>query len=512
MADGSPGRPATYRSATIETGIRTAAQRTPAKTALREGARGLTYRELVERIDRVATGARHDLGLARRDRVMLLAPNRLEYVEVVAGFSAMGATVATINPRLSAGEIDAICRDCRPRVLVVDRAFEERARGAALDGIERVLVIGKSYDEWLAKAKPAAPADTPEEWEAFAISYTSGTTGKPKGIVLSHRSRVLSCFGMAAEYGCYGPDDSQLAVAPLFHGGGFVFALASVFFGGTCEVLPQFDPEEVTHKLCDGGFTGTFMVPTHFHAILNLEEKTLAHYQNHRLKGLVSNAAPLPQVTKERIVPRLGEGVLHETYGSTEAGIVTNLRPADQLRKKNCVGLPFVGNRLRLLDGKNRTVAPGKLGELFSTSPYLFNGYWEKPEETAATMHEGWVSAGDMAYRDEEGYVHIVDRKKDMIISGGVNIYPREVEDVLSRHPAVREVAVVGVPDGYWGERVKAFVVPRAGATLSPEEVIAFGKKSLAAFKVPKEVAFIDALPRNPAGKILKRVLREKSA
>ena len=191
---------------------------------------------------------------------------------------------------------------------------------------------------------------------------------------------------------------------------------------------------------------------------------------------------------------------------------MTNLRPADQLRKKNCVGLPFVGNRLRLLDGKNRTVAPGKLGELFSTSPYLFNGYWEKPEETAATMHEGWVSAGDMAYRDEEGYVHIVDRKKDMIISGGVNIYPREVEDVLSRHPAVREVAVVGVPDGYWGERVKAFVVPRAGATLSPEEAIAFGKKSLAAFKVPKEVAFIDALPRNPAGKILKRVLREKSA
>jgi long-chain acyl-CoA synthetase len=508
----APKRPDTYRSTTIASGIRTAAQRTPDKIAIREGVRSLTYRELLDRIDRVSVGAVHDLKLERGDRVMLLALNCLEYIEVVAGFSAMGAAVATINTRQSATEIDAICQDCRPRVVVVDQASEELARSATLDGVERVLVMGSSYDEWIAKAQPAEPVDTPEEWEAFAISYTSGTTGKPKGIVLSHRSRVLSCFGMAAEYGCYGPDDSQLSFAPLFHGGGFVFALASVFFGGTCELLPRFDPEEIMRKLHEGGFTGTFMVPTHFHAILNLDEKTLTRYREHTLKGLVCNAAALPQVTKERIIPLFGDGVLHETYGSTEAGIVTNLRPADQLRKKSCVGLPFVGNRLRLVDNDGAEVAQGEVGELYSTSPYLFNGYWDKPAETAATMRDGWVTAGDMARRDEEGYLHIVDRKKDMIISGGVNVYPREVEDVLSRHPAIREVAVVGVPDDYWGERIKAFIVPQAAGAPSSDEVIAFGKESLAAFKVPKEVDFIDALPRNPAGKILKRALREQSA
>ena len=437
------------------------------------------------------------------------AANRLEYIEVVAGFSAMGAAVATINTRLAANELEAICRDCGPRVLVVDQACEELARSAALEGIERVLVIGGSYDEWLARATPEEPDETPEEWQPFAISYTSGTTGTAKGIVLSHRSRVLSCFGMAAEYGCYGPDDTHLAFAPLFHGGGFVFALAAVFFGGFCELLPRFDPEAVLQRLCDGRFTGTFMVPTHFHAILNLGEGVLAGYRNHGLTALVSNAAPLPQVTKEKIVAQFGEGVLHETYGSTEAGIVTNLRPPDQLRKKSCVGLPFVGNRIRLLDDEGKEAAPGEVGELFSTSPYLFNGYWNKPDETTATMRDGWVSAGDMARRDEEGYLYIVDRKKDMIISGGVNVYPREVGDALSRHPAVREVAVVGVPDEYWGERIKAFVVPLANAQPSPEELIAYGKENLAGFKVPKEVDFIDALPRNPGGKVLKRVLRE---
>ena len=367
MAERDGGRPATYRSATIATGIRTAAQRTPDKIALREGERTLTYQQLVDRIDRVSAGARHDLGLLSGDRVMLLALNRLEYIEVVAGFSAMGAAVATINTRLAANELEAICRDCGPRVLVVDQACEELARNAALDGIERVLVIGGSYDEWLARATPEEPDETPEEWQPFAISYTSGTTGTAKGIVLSHRSRVLSCFGMAAEYGCYGPDDTHLAFAPLFHGGGFVFALAAVFFGGFCELLPRFDPETVLQRLCDGRFTGTFMVPTHFHAILNLGEGVLAGYRNHRLTALISNAAPLPQVTKEKIVAQFGEGVLHETYGSTEAGIVTNLRPPDQLRKKSCVGLPFVGNRIRLLDDEGKETAPGEVGELFST-------------------------------------------------------------------------------------------------------------------------------------------------
>ncbi len=500
----------TYRPVTIGAGVRTSAQRTPRKIALREAERTLTYAQLVERIDRVSSAALHDLALKPGERVMLLAPNCLEYIEIVAGFSEAGVAVATINQRQTAREIGDIWQDCGARVLLAHRSALALARESALPALDRLIVLGDDYEEWLARAKPAAPAQGPGECDAFAISYTSGTTGKAKGIVLSHRSRVMTFLAMAAEYGCYGPDDSFLAVAPLFHGGGFAFAMGSVFLGGSCELLPGFEPEQVLRKLSEDRFTGTFMVPTHFHAILALEERVLARYRQHSLKALVSNAAALPQATKERIVAQFGDGVLHETYGSTEAGIVTNLRPADQLRKLQCVGLPFPCNRVRLLGDDGAEVAQGEIGELFSNSPYLFNGYWNKPEETRAVMRDGWVSAGDMARRDEDGYIYLADRKKDMIISGGINVYPREVEEVLMRHAGVREAAVVGVADAYWGERVKAFVVTREGAAPSLDELVEFAKASLAPHKVPKEIVLIDALPRNPAGKILKRELRAR--
>ncbi|MDP6474259.1 MAG: AMP-binding protein [Alphaproteobacteria bacterium] len=499
-----------YRPVTIASGVRTSAERTPQKIALREGARELTYARLVERIDRAANGARHDLGLERGDNVMLLAPNCLEYVEIVAGFAEAGIAVATINPRQTAHEIAAIAEDCAARIVIAHPAVEELVRDAGLAAPERTIILGDEYEDWLSKARPEAQHSTTDERDAFAISYTSGTTGKAKGIVLSHRSRVITFLAMCSEYGCYGPDDSYLCVAPLFHGGGFAFAMGSVFLGGFCEILPAFDPEYIMRQLHEGPYTGTFMVPTHYHAILALEASVLERYRRHHLTSLVSNAAALPQATKELIVAQFGDGVLHETYGSTEAGIVTNLRPPDQLRKIQCVGLPFVCTRLRLLDGDGRDVPEGEVGELYSNSPYLFNGYWGKPEETAAVVRDGWVTAGDMARRDEEGYLFLVDRKKDMIISGGVNIYPREIEEVLIRHAGIADVAVVGAEDSYWGERVKAFVVAEGEGAPTAEEIIAFAKEYLAPHKAPKDIAFIDAVPRNPAGKILKRTLRDQ--
>jgi long-chain acyl-CoA synthetase len=499
----------TYRPVTIASGVRTSAERTPNKIALREGTRELSYAKLVERIDRVANGARHDLGLRPGDNIMLLAPNCLEYVEIVAGFAKAGVAVATINPRQTAREIAAIVEDCAARTVIAHPAVEELVRDAGLTAPERVIVLGDSYEEWLARAKPKPVDVAVDERDSFAISYTSGTTGQAKGIVLSHRSRVMTFLAMASEYGCYGPEDSYLCVAPLFHGGGFAFAMGSVFLGGFCEILPAFNPEEIMRLLNEQPFTGTFMVPTHYHAILALESSVLKRYRQHHLTSLISNAAALPQATKEGIVGQFGESVLHETYGSTEAGIVTNLRPPDQLRKIQCVGLPFVCSRIRLLDGDGQEVADGEVGELYSNSPYLFNGYWGKPEETAAVLRDGWVTAGDMARRDEEGYLFLVDRKKDMIISGGVNIYPREIEEVLIRHAGIAEAAVVGVPDDYWGERVKAFIVAAGEDAPAPDDIIAFAKENLASYKVPKDIAFIDALPRNPAGKILKRMLRE---
>ncbi|MXW90371.1 MAG: AMP-binding protein [Rhodospirillaceae bacterium] len=501
--------PATYRPLTIATGMRAAAERTPEKIALREGERTLTYAALVDRIDRVSAMVTDGFGLGPGDNAAILAPNCLEYIEIVAGASCAGVAVATLNPRLVGREIRYICDDCGARVLFVHASLAETVRDLTLDSVERIVVLGRDYDALLAEARPLRPAPLPE-WSPFSISYTSGTTGEPKGVVLPHRSRVLTFYGMASEYGCYGPDDRYLATAPLFHGAGFAFAVAVVYFGGYCEILPGFDPERVIERLATERLGGTFFVPTHFHSVFALERPVLERYRAfERLKAIVSNAAPLAQATKERIVDYFGEGVLHETYGSTEAGIVTNLRPADQLVKQRCVGLPFVASHVRLLDDDGREVAPGEVGELFSNSPYIFNGYWGKPEETAACFRGDWFSAGDMATRDEEGFVYLVDRKKDMVISGGINIYPREIEEILFRHPGVADVAVIGVPNEKWGEELKGFVVPQPGAAPEARALETFCREHLSPYKVPKTFEFTGALPRNAAGKVLKRKLRE---
>ena len=505
---GSP--PPTYRPLSITSGVRASAARAPSKLALREGKRRLTYAALVDRIDRVSQAAVTDLGLRRGDTCALVAPNCLEYFEIVGGLSEAGVAVATLNPRQTPAEIEFIVGDCGARAVFIHPAVEAMVRSATLPSVERTLALGPEYDGWLARARPRRPAAVPNEWEPFALCYTSGTTGRPKGVVLSHRSRVLTFFAMAVEYGCYGPDDRYLALAPLYHGAGFAFALATLYFGGYCEILPAFDPERVVRTLSEERLGGTFMVPTHFHAIFGLAPATLDRYRRFALKAIVSNAAPLPQATKERIVDYFGPGILHETYGSTEAGIVTNLRPADQLRKVQCVGQPFPCNLVRLLDDDGQDVPRGEVGELYSDSPYLFNGYWGRPADTTAAMRDGWFSAGDLARMDEEGFVYLVDRKHDLIITGGVNVYPREIEEALFRHTAIRDAAVVGTPDDYWGEAIQAFVVAAPGSALGATEVIEHCRRHLAPHKLPKQVRFVEALPRNAAGKVLKRELRAR--
>ncbi|HYW03649.1 MAG TPA: AMP-binding protein [Gammaproteobacteria bacterium] len=505
----APSRPPTYRPLTISGGIRAAAGRTPDKPALGMDGRSLCYRDLVERIDRVSNAARAGLGLARGERVALLAPNCPELVELVCGLSAVGIAAVMVNPRLTAAEIAYICADSGARAMLVHPELEDLARSADLPGIEQIIVLGPGYEDWLGRAAATPPGAAVEEWDVFAMHYTAGTTGEPKGVLLPHRSRALTFFGMAAEYGCYGPADRALAIAPMFHGAGFAFAVAPVFFGGYCEILPRFDPERALGLMADCAVTNTFMVPTHFQALFALGAQVLQRQRTPALRTIVSNAAPLAQAMKERIVAYFGEGILHETYGSTEAGIVCNLRPEDQLRKQQCVGLPFPCTEVRLLGDDGREVAPGEVGELHSLSPYLFNGYWGRPEATAQALREGWLTVGDLARRDEEGYLYIVDRKKDMIISGGVNVYPREIEEHLLRHPGVAEAAVIGVPDEYWGEAVRACVVRRPGADVTAGQLMAHCEGHLARYKLPRVIAFVDELPRNAAGKVLKRQLRD---
>ena len=494
---------------TISSGIRASAARTPHKVALSEDRRSLTYAQLVERIDRVETMASAGLKLKPGEHVALMSPNCIEFIEIVCGVAEAGLATAMVNPRLTAKEAAYICNDSQARVLFVHASLEEVARAAKLETVREIVVIGKDYEQRLAASQPQKIHLQIAETDIFALPYTAGTTGQPKGVLLPHRSRVLTFFSMAVEYGCYSIDDRSLAIAPLYHGAGFAFAMAPIFFGGSCEILPKFEPELVLERLMTLGITNTFMVPTHFNAVFGLGEATLKKYKAPALKTIISNAAPLPQATKQRIVSYFGAGILHETYGSTEGGIVCNLRPADQLRKIQCVGMPFPCTEVRLLDLSGKEVPQGEVGELYSRSPFLFSGYWGKPEASQEAFKGEWMTVGDMARKDDEGFIYLVDRKKDLIISGGVNIYPREIEEVLHAHPAIAEAAVIGVPDDYWGEAVKAFVVCRKGASLTKEELIAFCQTSLAGFKLPKTVEFMDMLPRNAAGKVLKTELRQ---
>jgi len=498
-----------FQSLSLAAGIRAAMFRNPTKIALRHGTTQRSYRGLVDRFDRVTAAIIGDLGLVPGDHGAIVAKNSIAYVEIVVGASQAGVALATINPRLAPLEIATICDDAGARVLFVDSESAATLRELPLASVERVIVINNEFEDWLAQAHPPAELPVVDERDTFTIPYTSGTTGQPKGVLVPHRSRLLTLFAMAMEYGCYTPDDRFLAIAPLCHGAGMVFALAPVFFGGYAELMDQFDPGEVMKCLATEHITGFFGVPTHFHGMLSLEQSYLDHHQCPQLTTIISNAAPLPQALKERIIDHFGEGLLHETYGSTEAGIVTNLRPGDQLRKQQCVGQPFPCTMVKIADDDGDECLVDQVGELFSLSPYLFNGYWDRPKETREAFNDGWVTVGDMARRDEDGYLYIVDRKKDMVISGGFNIYPRETEEILVQHVSIAEAAVGGVPDEKWGEHLKAFVVVRPGAALDVQEVLDFCNGRIARIKTPQEVAFIDALPRNAGGKVLKTELRK---
>ena len=501
--------PIGFQPMTMARGVHAAMLRNPDKIAVRHNQVTRTYRELVARIDRVTHAAIGDLKLTKGDNAAVVARNSIEYVELVCGLPEAGVAVATVNNRLTPPEIEAICDDAEAKVVFCDAAVAPVVRAAKFKTVKRIIEIGSEYEAWLEKGREPQPRPLVDEWDTWTIPYTSGTTGKPKGVLVPHRSRILTFLGMALEYGCYGPDDTFLGTTPMHHGAGICFPMASVFGGGYMEFMDKFDAEVLLRRLKSGKFSGVFMVPTQFHQIFSLDPKILDECRGIEIKTIISNAAPLPQALKEKIVAYFGEGKLHETYGSTEAGIVTNLRPPDQLRKQRCVGTPFLNTFVKIVDDQGQECAPDQVGELFSRSPYLFRGYWNKPKETAETFKDGWVSVGDLAKRDAEGHVYIVDRKKDMVITGGVNVYPREVEEVLFAHPAIADVAIIGVPDDKWGERLKAIIVPRPGANVTADDIAAFCDGKLAAYKIPKDVATIAALPRNANGKVLKTELRK---
>jgi len=502
-------RPGANLSVTIPDGIRAAAARTPGKIALVERDRQLTYSRLIERLDRVSNLATH-FGLGRGDRAAVLMANRLEYVELVLGLSSAGVSAVTIGPASSAAEIAFILEDCTPRLLFVSPELAERARASGLAGIEKLIVMGDAYDDLLGEASPR-PSEVPTDAEdVFMITYTSGATGTPKGVMLSHRARVNSFHAMASGHSCYSPHDVALATTPMFHGAGFMMAAAPLFFGGACEILPRFDIEELMRAFERTRANSVYMVPSHFSALFAAGIPP-DRYDTSALKAIISGTAPLAQASKERIIDYFGPGKLFERYGSTEASIVSTLRPEDQLRKIKCVGQAFPMTQIRVLDPDGNDVPPGTPGELYSTSPMMYSGYWNRPGLAAKSARGDWITAGDIATLDDEGFVYLIDRKSEMIISGGENIYPREIEEVLLAHPAVAECGVTGVPHDYWGEAVTAFVVLRAGHNATSDDLMRHMGQTLARFKLPKAIHFVPNLPRNSMGKVLRRALRDGS-
>ena len=494
---------------TIARSIICAAARSPGKLAICSSSRDLTYGELASRIAQVAALAAEEAMLIGGDRVLLIAPNCPEYIEVVAGLSASGAAVVTANPILSLPEIMRILEDCQPKAIWIDPGLAETMEALADLGLPVFTTRGLDYEVRIARYHGAALAELAQGEDCFCICYTSGTTGKPKGVMISHRSRVLTIHSMAAEYGCFGPDDHFLALTPLCHGAGFAFAVAPLLFGGTTSLAHDLRAPAILARLAGGDITGMFIVPTHAKRFLELGQSAPTMVAGHRLKALISNAAAMPQANKRHLVDLFGEGLYHETYGSTEGGIVTNIRPYDQLRKNSSVGTPFPNMEIQLRDDGGNLVVGAGIGELFCRSPYVFSGYLGKSAETEAALNDGWLTVGDIACRDEEGFYYIVDRKSDLIISGGLNVYPKEIEQAAEAVPGLVEGAAVGLSDPEWGEAIHYFYVASGPGDIVPLLNDAFAA-NLARYKRPKVLVCVDELPRSPAGKLMRNQLSRK--
>jgi acyl-CoA synthetase (AMP-forming)/AMP-acid ligase II len=495
----------------IANGIREFARATPRATAVIDGARSLSFAELDDRASRLAT-AMLAAGLKPGDRVGLLSWNRLEFIEIGAAFGKTGLIVVPLNPRGIAKEHAFILEHSQARGLIVDEALTDAVIGI-WEHLDFVVTLGtdgpgEPHERLLARSSARDPRITVAETDEFCIQYTSGTTGAPKGVLLSHRSRVLSMYTGALDWKL-GPGRRTAAIAPMALGAGFTFGYMGPFLGGTTVMLPKWDPATLLAMVERERLQSIFLVPTHAYAIRALTETPTEDYDLSSLETIYFNAAALPVPLKEWVIAAF-EGVpILELYGSTEASVVTLLRADHALTKAGSVGHPWWNTEVKLLDDDGVPVGPNEPGELFSRSPMNMRGYFNHPEATAAALPGGgWCTAGDVAVADDEGFIYIVDRKKDMVVSGAQNIYPREIENVIVRAAGVCEVAVVGLPDPAWGERLSAFVVAMPGAAPDPTAMEELVRAELAGYKVPREWRFVDALPRNANGKIMKNVLR----
>ncbi len=510
---------------TFADAVATHARLRPDKLAVRDSRRQLTYRVWDERTTTLAC-ALLGMGLTKGDRVGVVAYNCLEWMEIYAAMARAGLVVVPMNFRLTGPEMAYILAHAEVAAVIAGPQF-----CATLDGIRAQLSLDArrwicieqapppgwtAFESLMVQADPGpVPAPVSAD-DMCALMYTSGTTGRPKGAIRTHGGNALIALATALEMG-FTRDDTALLVMPLCHANSLYFGSTFVHLGATCIIddRPSFDAQALLQTLAEDRVTFTSLVPTHYIMLMALPQEIKRRYDLSAVGKLMISSAPARQETKRGIMALFPNGQLYELYGSTEAGWVTLLRPDEQLRKLGSVGREWAcSGAIRLLDTQRQEVADGEVGELYSRTAYVFKGYWKNPEKTAEAMEGDWCSVGDMARRDGDGYIWLVDRKSNMIISGGENIYPSEVEAVLSQHPGVRDVAVIGVPHDKWGETAIAIVVPHNGQALTRDELRAWCRERLAGFKCPTAFEFTsdDQMPRTATGKILHRVLRQTYA
>jgi fatty-acyl-CoA synthase len=491
----------------------------PVRAALVCDEQRLNYGELEQRINRLTHGLRQ-LGLGPGERLATFIQNGIAAVELYHALAGVGGHNVQIGFRLKASEVAYILENSGPRALVFDGelapVLEEALALANAPHLarERCIAVGgapgfRSYEELLEGGNPQVPARVAGAGYGGVMVYTSGTTGRAKGAERDFRRMgYLPILDFISKFPLR-HDERHLVLCPLYHSMAPAFVMMVTAVGGCCVVVKHFDPEETLRLIERERITSTLVVPTMLARILALPPGTLRKYDTSSLRWIMSGAAPLPVELARRVEETFGH-VLYNFYGATETGLVTLALPGEHTARPGTIGRLVGGNRVRLLDPDGREVPDGQVGELYTWNPMIMDGYYKNPEANRAAQRDGMISVGDLAYRDRDGYYYLADRKADMVISGGVNIYPWEIEQRLHAHPAVAEAAVVGVPDAEWGESLAAFVVLHPGKSASAEDLIAWVQETLADYKRPRTVTFVDTLPRNPTGKVLKRELREQ--
>jgi fatty-acyl-CoA synthase len=502
----------------------------PKKEAIVCGERRWTYQEFYDRVNRLSYYLK-DLGVGKNDKVAILHPNCHYFLEAYYGITQIGAISVPINYRLSSGEIAFILQDSESKILIADPMFQKQVdpiRGEIKD-IVGIIWTGEgkvnkesgdlNYEMVLHQTNFSALPETRITDDDIAqIYYTSGTTGRPKGVMLSHKNVNTHALGTIAELHLT-DSDVWIHVAPLFHLADAWATWAITWVGGTHVLVREFDPKAVLETIEREKVTLTNLIPTMLNLMVNHPEVGRFDYSS--LRVLLSGGAPIAPEVVRKVVETFKCDYI-QTYGMTETSPyltlsilkdhLKKLSYEDQLRFKSKTGREFIGVELKVVNERGGEIKRDEkeVGEIIVKGDIVTKGYWKLPEETKKSIKDGWLYTGDMAVMDEEGYVTIVDRKKDMILTGGENVYSTEVENILYMHPATLECAVVGVPDQKWGEAVKGIVVLKPGQKATAEEIIQFCKDRIARYKAPKSIDFIDALPRTGSGKIHKKGLRDK--